>query len=140
MSAQTLRVIVAVVLIFHGVGHALGVLPAFGVTLGRTHAAGSWLAMGANGAGRGQAIGFALWAIALVGFVSAGFAVLGWLVPQTWWSLLALVSAFVSMVALVFFWWGLPFLFPHKIGAIAVNLAVFICLLWLRWPSALLGD
>ena len=140
MSTQMLRVIVAVVLLFHGVGHALGVLPAFGLTLGRTHAAGSWLAAGANGIGRGQAIGFALWALALVGFVSAGFAVVGWLVPQSWWSVLALVSAVVSMLALVFFWWGLPLLFPHKVGAIAANLAVFVCVLWLRLPSQLLED
>ena len=44
------------------------------------------------------------------------------------------------MLALVFFWWGLPFLLLHEIGAIAVNLAVFVCILWLRWPAQLLGD
>lgn len=140
MSAVTLRVVAASLLIFHGVGHALGVLPAFGVTLGRTHAAGSWLISGPTGTAGVRELGFVLWVVTLLGFVAAGLGLLGWLVPQAWWQGLAITSAILSLLTLALFWSGLPLLFPHKIGAIAVNLAVLVCLLWLRWPSALLGD
>lgn len=140
MSTLTLRSVVAIILILHGVGHALGLLPAFGLTLGRTHAAGSWLFTGPTGTPGLRELGFALWSVTLLGFLAAGLGLLGWLVPQAWWQGLATGSAILSLLAVVFFWSGLPLLFPHKIGAIAVNVAVLVCLLWLRWPAALLGE
>jgi hypothetical protein len=140
MSDQLVRVIVAVVLLVHGAGHVLGVLPAFGITLGRTQAAGSWLFTDGTGVAGGREMGFVLWAVTLVGFVAAGLALLGWLLPQSWWQGLAIASAVLSTLVVAAFWWGLPFLFPHKLGAMAVNAAVFVCLLWLRWPPQLLAD
>lgn len=140
MSAQALRVLWVIVLVFHGVGHALGVLPAFGLTLSRTHAAGSWILADSSGVAGGRQVGYVLWVVTLVGSIAAGLALLGWLIPQSWWQGLAIVSAALSMMMVVFYWWGLPFMFPHKLGAIAVNVGVFVCLLWLRWPPQLLSD
>jgi hypothetical protein len=138
MSAQALRLVLAFILVFHGVGHALGILPAFGITLGKNHAAGSWLFGEATGTGGLREVGFALWSVTLLGFLAAGLSLLGWLVPQSWWQTLAIGSAMLSILTLAVFWWGLPLLFPHKVGATAVNVAVLVCLLWLRWPSVLL--
>jgi hypothetical protein len=36
---------------------------------------------------------------------------------------------------LALFWNSFASLFPNKIGAIAVNIAVLVCLLWLNWPT-----
>jgi hypothetical protein len=60
---------------------------------------------------------------------------MGWLVPHEWWRMLAIVSAVVSLIALVLFWNAFIYLFPHKVGAIAVNVAVLVGLLWANWPS-----
>jgi hypothetical protein len=56
-------------------------------------------------------------------------------VPHEWWRTLAIVSAVVSLVALALFWNAFIYLFPHKVGAIAVNVAVLVGLLWANWPS-----
>jgi hypothetical protein len=45
------------------------------------------------------------------------------------------VSAVISLVAILLYWNALILLFPHKIGALAVNIAVLICLLALNWPA-----
>jgi hypothetical protein len=44
------------------------------------------------------------------------------------------LSAVVSLLALVLFWNGLIFLFPHKIGNIAVNAAVLGVIPIMHWP------
>ena len=81
-----------------------------------------------------------LYLLALVGFVGATLGLLGWGVPREWWRPLALVSAAISLLALILFWNALILLFPHKVGALGVNAATLIGLLVLNWPSeAVLG-
>ena len=41
MPTSTLRILIAVVLMAHGIGHSLGVLPPLGVHLTETHSARS---------------------------------------------------------------------------------------------------
>ncbi|MGD8398217.1 MAG: hypothetical protein PVG11_05120, partial [Anaerolineae bacterium] len=52
-----------------------------------------------------------------------------------WWRTLAVASSVISLVALLLYWDALIFLFPHKVGALAVNVATLVCLLVLSWPS-----
>ena len=140
MSAQALRVVIAVVLLFHGVGHALGVLPAFGLTLGRTHAAGSWL-WADSSESQGAASGVRAMGRDASRFCRSRFGT-SWLVGSA-----ILVARTCSRVGSSIYADGerlsggaFRSLFPHKLGAIAVNVAVFVCLLWLRWPPQLLAD
>lgn len=135
MAMSATRIVVALVLVGHGVGHALGVLPAVGIRLSGSHSAQSWLFTSLLGDTAARGIGALLWTIGLVLFVGAGLGCLGWLVPTAWWRSLAISAAAVSLVTLALFWHGFPFLFPNKIGAIAVDVAVLLSVLWLRWPA-----
>jgi hypothetical protein len=76
-----------------------------------------------------------LYLAGLVGFLGAALALLGWGVPHDWWRTLAVASSVISLVALLLYWDALIFLFPHKVGALAVNVATLVCLLVLSWPS-----
>ena len=60
---------------------------------------------------------------------------MGWGIPHAWWRPLATISAVISLLALALFWNALIFLFPHKVGALAINVATLICLLALNWPA-----
>jgi hypothetical protein len=70
----------------------------------------------------------------LIGFIGAALGLFGWLVPHEFWRTLALVSAVISLVALILFWNSFAALFANKIGAIAVNVAVLWGLFWANWP------
>jgi len=48
---------------------------------------------------------------------------------------LAVVSAVVSLVAVALFWNALVALFPNRVGALGVDIAVLVCLLLLNWPT-----
>jgi hypothetical protein len=45
------------------------------------------------------------------------------------------VSAIISLVGIMLFWDALIMLFPHKVGAIGVNVAVLVGLLVANWPT-----
>ena len=143
MSGTLLRAIIAAVFAFHGIGHAMGVIPALGFVSGeassqswlRNWSSRSWLLTDLLGDSVGRAICVVLYSAALVGFLVAALALLGWIVPHEWWRTLAVVSAVISLVAILLYWNALILLFPHKIGALAVNIAVLICLLALNWPA-----
>jgi hypothetical protein len=85
-----------------------------------------------------RAIGFIIWLLALLGFIGAGLALLGLLIPQAWWQPLAVISAIISLVGLIFFWNAFAMFF-NKLGAVGVNVAVLISLLFLRWPPDLVN-
>ena len=135
MSTATLRLITAGVLLFHGVGHAWGILAALGITMGQNHSPDSWALTNLIGNSATRWICAAIWGAALALFVCAGLGLVGWLVPKEWWRPLALIGAVVSGLALVLFWNALPVLFPNKIGAILVNFALIISLVFMTWTS-----
>jgi hypothetical protein len=138
MSTSTLRIAIAVILIAHGVGHYMGMLSTLGVKLSRTSSPDSWLFTNLLGDKGSRAIGFIIWLLALLGFIGAGLALLGLLIPQAWWQPLAVISAIISLVGLIFFWNAFAMFF-NKLGAVGVNVAVLISLLFLRWPPDLVN-
>jgi hypothetical protein len=95
----------------------------------------SWLLTDLLGDTASRILCLILYGVALVGFVAAALALMGWLVPHDWWRTLAVVSAIISLVAIALFWDALIMLFPHKVGAIGVNIAVLAGLLVANWPT-----
>ena len=143
MSPVLLRMIIAGVLAFHGIGHAMGIIPALQLSFFQNQTGAwaknwsnrSWLLTPLIGDSASRILMIVLFAVPLVGFIAAALGLMGWLVPHDWWRLLAIVSAVVSLVALGLFWNAFIYLFPHKGGSIAVNVAVLVGLLWANWPA-----
>jgi hypothetical protein len=143
MSGTVLRAIVACVFAFHGVGHAMGIIPALGIMNIQGSNQGwlknwssrSWLLTRPLGDTASRILCAVLYLAALIGFLGAALALLGWGIPHDWWRTLAIISAVVSLAALLLYWNALIFLFPHKVGALAINVVTLACLLLLNWPA-----
>ncbi len=60
---------------------------------------------------------------------------MNWLVPHDMWRPLALWSSVISLIAIFLFWNAFVTLFPNKIGAIAVDVATMMALIWASWPT-----
>ena len=67
--------------------------------------------------------------------IGAALGLIGWLVPHQWWRTLAIVSAAISLVTVVIYWNALMLFFPHKVGALGVDIATLVCLLGTNWPT-----
>lgn len=135
MSPTLLRILIAGVFFVHGVGHTMGLLPITGLASSESWTAESWLLTGILGDTITRVIGFILFLIAFLGFVGAALALMGWLVPHELWRTLAIWSAVISLIAVILFWNAFVTLFPSKIGAIAVDVATLVALLWANWPT-----
>ena len=135
MSPHLLRMVVAIILMAHGLGHALTLFPLFGVRLSDSHSSASSLL----GEGVPPTVASGLCVIlnggTLLLFLLAGLALAGWGVPRELWERLALLAAGISLLGLVLFWNAYPFLFPNKVGLILVDLWAVASVLWLRWPE-----
>lgn len=131
-----LKIVIGLVLLAHGIGHSMGLLQVFKVaTVNPQWQGDSWLLTGVAGTTATQAIGVALWTLAIVGFAALAAVVVGWL-PEAWWQPLAIGSAAISLVGLLFF----PIAFPlfSTLGALVVDVAVLAAVLWFHWaPSDL---
>jgi hypothetical protein len=128
------RIVIALVLAAHGIGHIMGVVQAAHVTTVNPSWDGrSWLLSDTAGTPLTEAIGVALWSVALVGFVVLAGVVIGWL-PEGWWAPLALVASIASIAGIVLF----PTAFPtvSTLGALAVDIAVLAATLWWHWVPA----
>ena len=126
-----LKIVVALLLLGHGLGHSMGLLQTFRVaTINPAWNGDSWLLSGVVGPTVTQLIGVVVWLLALVGFVILAGVVIGWL-PIAWWQPLAIASAIASMVGIALF----PAAFPvfSTVGALAVNVAVLVAVLWADW-------
>ena len=123
MSTSTLRIITGLVLIIHGIGHFMALVPALNLFSSESWHYRSWLLGGVLNDTVSRVLVIVLFGAAMIGFIAAGLGVFGWLVPNDMWGKLALVSAIISLVALALFWNAFAALFPNKIGAIAVNIA-----------------
>ena len=143
MSGTFLRILIAAVFIFHGIGQVMGIIPALRIfifdntnsTALKSWSSYSWLFTPRLGDAGSRILCLLLWGLSFIGFVSAALALMGWLLPHDLWRPLALVSATLSMLAVFSFWNALIMFFPHRIGNIFVNGAVLFCLLILSWPK-----
>jgi hypothetical protein len=131
-----LKVIIALALVSHGIGHTMGLLQVFKVATVSPHWNGdSWLLNGPAGSSVSQIVAVSLWTLAIVGFAALAAVVVGWL-PEAWWVPLAVGASAVSLAGLFMF----PVAFPlfSTIGALAANVAVLVAVLWWQWvPSDL---
>jgi len=121
MSESTIRTIMGLVYVVHGIGHIMALLPALNISSAKSWHHRSWLLSGILGDTVSRALVILLFGAAMIGFIAAGLGLLGWLVPHSAWQTLALYSAVISLVALVLFWNAFVALFPNKIGSIVVN-------------------
>lgn len=129
MSSTTIRTITGLVLMIHGIGYAMAFVPALNIFSTDKWHYRSWLLNNILSDGASRALLIVLFAIPLIGFIAAGLGVFNWVVPHAWWPRLAIVSAVVGLVALAIFWNAFASLFPNKIGAIVVNVALLVGLL-----------
>ena len=130
-----LKVIIGTVLIAHGVGHVLGLFPAFGWARTTGWSADSWALTGWAGPTVSHVVGIALWSTAMVTFVLAGLGVLGLWVPISWIRPLAVVGSVVSIVGIVLFWEAFPEM-SSRVAALAVDVIVLWAVLVGHWPSS----
>lgn len=135
MSPMTLRIIIGLVLLVHGIGHSMAFFPALNISSTDKWHHRSWLLTPLIGDTASRVVNILLFGAAFVGFIAATLALFSWLVPHETWRQLSVISAVISLVALALFWNAFVAFFPNKIGAIAVNATVLICLLWLNWPT-----
>lgn len=137
MSDQTIKIIVAAILLLHGLGHggALGALIWIkfrpGDETGAWLAARSWL-LPSLPTTTATAVASVFWVLSLIGFVAAALSFWGILVPGDAWRQLAGASATVSILGIVLFFGTWPTV--NTIAALAVNIAVLVTQLWLHWP------
>jgi hypothetical protein len=129
MSTSTIRIITGIVLIVHGIGHAMAFFPALNIFSTEKWHYRSWLMSSFLGDTVSRVLVMILFGAAFIGFIAAGLGLFGLLVPHSAWQTLAIISAVISLVALGLFWNSFASLFPNKIGAIAVNIATLWALL-----------
>lgn len=120
-----LRIVLAVVVGAHGIGHILFLMPLVSSTTWG-QATQSWL-LGDGGLAKG--FGVLIWLVSLGGFVAAAFGIFR---ETDWWQSVAIGAAAVSTVGLVLFWTR-PSTSP-AISALVFNLLVLAALLIFHWP------
>ncbi len=129
-----LKVVIAVVLLAHGIGHSLGLLQVFRVaTVNPAWHGDSWILTGVAGTTMTNLVGVLVWVAAIVGFAGVAGVVVGWL-PAGWWAPLAVGSSLVSLAGVLLF----PIAFPtfSTVGAVAIDLAVLAAVFVAHWTPA----
>jgi hypothetical protein len=124
-----LRIVILLILAAHGIGHSIGVMGGWA-----NNAWGgsddSWLLTPALGRATAGLEGL-IWLLPLAGFLVAAGAL--WAGIDLWRAI-AVASAAVSLLAIALFPVQLPLF--SLVGAVAVDLATIIGLIWLQWPAA----
>jgi hypothetical protein len=129
MSGGLVRIVVALVILVHGIGHVLFLASCLGMAQWGQEAH-SWLLTRTLGDGPTRAIGALVWLAVIAGFAAAA---VGLLVGQGWWRSVAVGSAGVSLFALALFAGGIGR--QPLLSAGLMDVAILVLLLWVRWPS-----
>jgi hypothetical protein len=135
MSVETIRILIAAVLLLHGLGH-VGAIVAL-VVVGRGLPAGpwrparSWLwpSFPPHAA---TALAVVFWLLSAAGFTASAMSFWGVLISGDLWRQLAVASSGVSIVGIAVFF-GIWPLF-NTLAALAVNIIVLVTQLWTHWP------
>jgi hypothetical protein len=125
-----IKVVAAGVLAAHGIGHALGWMPALGVASFQGVSSRSWALTGVLGDGGARMAGGILFIVPMVGFVAAA---IGLLTGQPWWRQAAVASASVSLLATALY--PQAFTTGATVGSVAVNVVVLYGILVAGWGA-----
>lgn len=130
-----LRLALAVVVLAHGIGHVLFLVPTVRLASWADQTGHSWLLTGSLGDGPTRAIAAVIWIAAIALFVAG---VVGFLTGAGWWPAVTIVGAIVSIVGIVAMWDGLAQ--PSAMLALAFDVVVLVALAWAHWPATELGS
>lgn len=122
-----LKLVLALVIAAHGIGHILFLTPLLGVANWGQQSDTSWL-LGAGGAAR--LVGVILFGLALVGFLAAAVGLLG---VTDWWRNVAIISAILSLAGTLLFFANPPS--SSVIAATVFNALVLVLLVLVHWPT-----
>jgi hypothetical protein len=131
MDAGIARLAVAGVLGAHGIGHALGWMPAWGIAKFEGMSSHSWLVSGFAGESAARLLAGAIFLVPTVGFIAAAA---GLLTGQPWWRQAAVASATTSILCTALF--PQAFTTSSTVGSVAVDIAVLIGILVMGWGGA----
>jgi len=129
-----LSLLVAVVLLAHGVGHALFLLPALGTVDWAGQTGQSWLLSPLLGDDPVRLLGAVAWTASIVLFVAAVYGFVG---SRPWWRTVAAIAAGVSATAIVIWWDGIAT--SSAMFALAFDGLVLVWLAWTRRSRAKLA-
>ncbi len=134
MNPRTFRIIIAIFLFVHAIGHAQGIVASLGVFKFGNWNTRSWLFDGLLGQRGSQTLAIALFSICVLGFLATAFSFLGIGIPHQYWRNLAIIFSIPSVLGLIAYWNAFAMFF-NKAGAIGVNAWILLGLLILKWPS-----
>jgi hypothetical protein len=129
--SDTLRIVVALVVFAHGVGHILFLGPVVGLGNWAGQTGQSWLLTGALGDAGTRAIATLTWSAVIVLFVAG---VSGFLIGADWWRGATIAASALSIAGIVVFWNGIAT--TNAIFALVTDLVILGALLVARWPSS----
>ena len=139
MAPKTVKLLVFLALLVHGIGHLQGVVSGFGVKLSDKSTYRSWLLKGSSD-DTNRIICITLYlGAALFGIIAAlGFK--DFIVAHSLWQTFALIAAILSTLCLVLFPYALAMFF-NKAGAILMNLLIYYSILFGgAFPDAAFND
>ena len=134
MSPKTLRIIIAIFLFVHAIGHIQGIVASLGLIKLENWNIRSWLFDGILGEKGSRALAIILFGLCTLGFLATAFSFIGIGLPHESWRTLAIIFSIPSVLTLVAYWNAFAMFF-NKIGAIGVNAWILIGVLLLKWPS-----
>ena len=129
--SDALRIVLAVVVLAHGVGHVLFLGPVAGLGAWAGQTGHSWLLTSAIGESATRAVATLVWTAAIVLFVAG---VGGFLGGAAWWRGVTVAAAAVSIAGIVVFWDGIAT--TNAIFALVTDVVILGALLVVHWPSA----
>lgn len=139
MTTRTIKLIVFLALLIHGIGHFQGVVASFGVSINKANPSQSWLFKGLSEKSN-RIICFVLFIITGITGIITALSFKGILLPDTLWQTFAIVTTFFSTACMIVFPNGFAMFF-NKIGAISVNVFVYYSIVFSgNWPTVIFEE
>jgi hypothetical protein len=143
MSPEIIKILITAILLLHGIAFGRAAITLLIVAIG--HRAGDWIPMRSwlfpsLSTRVASLIALFFWLPSAIGFLAAAWSFWSTSLSFGSWRQLAIVSAIISTLGIALFsgiWPGAPSRRLSSIDtiiALVVNLAIFVCLLWIQWP------
>jgi len=136
-----MKLLIASLLILHGLITAAQSSGSFGSTASGGIQNPSWISWWPTNLGRSWLLSWIglekapftwisglLWLAGGIALAAAGLGILGIIVPTDWWRTLAIAGAAISLFMLV------VYLHPLMILGTGLSIAILVALLWVHWP------